>query len=464
MARRKKQTSWYSQEVKIPVRITERENKVFHFIKPIKTLTSFVLVLLLVLVQTQIFSAFETHIISVTAQIDNGIADYLVINKVYYDVDDDHGRESKNEWLELYNPTGQDINIKDWQICNREECKTIHPNVSVPPSDIFIPASGFALLSHDHSTWTLYWEVPDSVITINLGTAPDEGWLDNDADMLILKDSEDNIIDQMNWGIPDESWINYNPDVWNPGIPDVPEGNMLGRDPNGFDTNKTSDWKEFGIPVVTVIIPNGGELWWVGRTYTLEWIATNPVGDANNLSIDIYYSADSGKTWANIIIGTENDGAYDWRVPLFLNGYYVPSDNARIKVVANNSKNFIITAWDMSDEDFCPPIDYDLLTPEELEMLKEFLGEEIIVDLPDIEPIETVTPSDDGIALPDIGESIDIIAPEDDGFDLPDIEPIETVTPTEDGVARNQLTNQLTNQLINRLMMDYLMKQLKKIQ
>jgi hypothetical protein len=31
----------------------------------------------------------------------------------------------------------------------------------------------------------------------------------------------------------------------------------------------------------------------------------------------------------------------------------------------------MVENWDMSDNDFCPPIDYDLLTPEEIEMLKE---------------------------------------------------------------------------------------------
>jgi hypothetical protein len=34
-------------------------------------------------------------------------------------------------------------------------------------------------------------------------------------------------------------------------------------------------------------------------------------------------------------------------------------------------ENFMVQDWDMSDNDFCPPIDYSLLTPEKIEILKE---------------------------------------------------------------------------------------------
>jgi len=60
-------------------------------------------------------------------------------------------------------------------------------------------------------------------------------------------------------------------------------------------------------------------------------------------------------------------------VPLYIGpmgtGYYTVSSKARIKAIAHNKNNFMVNDWDMTDEDFCPPIDYELLTPEERDYL-----------------------------------------------------------------------------------------------
>lgn len=277
------------------------------------------------------------------------------INKVYYDVDAEHGIEYDNEWIEIYNQTNQEIDISGWKICDNSECDDI-------PSSDPIPAGGFALITAKDTTWD-YWQIPDKVIKIVLADGRIGNGLANDGDRVILKMPDGTEVDAMSYGTD-----NY---AFDPPAPDVEEGHILGRSPNGFDTNRASDWRDFGLPEVTVISPNGGETWYVGRTYTLQWIATNPNGEDNLLSIDIWYSRDSGKSWANIVRGTENDGAYDWRVPLFIDGYYVPSSKGRIKVVATGPENFMVQNWDMSDKDFCPPIDYGLLTPEEIELLKE---------------------------------------------------------------------------------------------
>jgi len=285
-----------------------------------------------------------------------------LINKVYYKVDEAHGREGKNEWIELYNPTEMDIELKDWTLCDSDDCGTINPKVS-------IPAKGYALISHDNSTWK-YWDVPEDVPTIHqLGGNFFE--MNATAEMLILKHPDGDIVDQMNWGEVDSTWANFNSDLWLPGVVVGADDYMLGRVPSGYDTDTPGDWRALGLPEVEVTYPNGGEKWYVGMTYGLLWTATNPNGDDSALAIDIFYSSDSGKTWGQIVADTENDGAYDWRVPLFLEDftYYVPSAKARIKVVAKGEENFMIRTWDMSDEDFCPPIDYELLTQEEIDFI-----------------------------------------------------------------------------------------------
>ncbi|MCK5510877.1 lamin tail domain-containing protein [Candidatus Parcubacteria bacterium] len=309
------------------------------------------------------FSDLERISNIVTSGIWENIADYLVINKVYYDVDDAHGREDKNEWIELFNPTDKDISIKKWEICNHNTCAKINASTT-------IEAGAYILISHDLSTWK-YWEIPDNIQTINALGGQFE--MANDADMLILKDNYGNIIDQMNWGKPNENWDNYNSNIWNPAVATTSEGNMLGRVPSGYDTDAVSDWKDLSLPTVEVLSPNGGEVWYIGHTEEIYWSAssTNESADSE-LTISLYYSNNSGRTWC-FIATTTNTGYYFFRLPLFLEDftYYVPSGNARIKVVAVGPENFMVQNSDESDKDYCPPIDYGLLTEKELEMLKK---------------------------------------------------------------------------------------------
>lgn len=126
-----------------------------------------------------------------------------------------------------------------------------------------------------------------------------------------------------------------------------------------------------GSECIQVSYPNGGEVWWVGRTHEIGWETNNPTGPNEDLKIDIYYSNDSGQSWGLIKTGVPNLGQYFWRVSLMLenNTYWVPSAKARIKLVARYS-NGEICGVDTSDADYCPPIEYELLTPEELAWLK----------------------------------------------------------------------------------------------
>lgn len=126
-----------------------------------------------------------------------------------------------------------------------------------------------------------------------------------------------------------------------------------------------------GSECIQVSYPNGGEVWWVGRTHEIGWETNNPIGYDEDLKIDIYYSNDSGQSWGLIKTGAPNLGQYFWRVSLMLenNTYWVASAKARIKLVARYS-NGEICGVDTSDADYCPPIEYDLLTLEELAWLK----------------------------------------------------------------------------------------------
>jgi len=296
----------------------------------------------------------------------------IVINKVYYKVDSKHGTDPANEWVELYNPTELPLDISNWVIADNNSS-----DVLASSSPIIIPALGFALISGTSTTWN-YWQIPSGVVKIVLADGEIGNGLDNTADMLILKDSDGNIADQMNWGLPNLSWPNYNSGVWHPGAVAALPGQMLARYPNGFDTDQASDWLVFTPPVAKMIVPNGGEVWYVAHTYELKWTAANFNGPDSDLSIDLYYSKDSGATWAAIATSTENDGSFLWKIPLSIDGYLTVSSRARIKVVATGPENFMVQDWDMSDRDFCPPVDFTALFPIERELLAQLIAQGLI--------------------------------------------------------------------------------------
>jgi RHS repeat-associated protein len=63
-------------------------------------------------------------------------------------------------------------------------------------------------------------------------------------------------------------------------------------------------------PAITVISPNGGEVWEAGSVYPVTWQSS---GDIDVVHID--YSIDNGLNWMSITPSTLNDGSYDWTVP-----------------------------------------------------------------------------------------------------------------------------------------------------
>jgi RHS repeat-associated protein len=93
-------------------------------------------------------------------------------------------------------------------------------------------------------------------------------------------------------------------------------------------------------PTVTVSAPNGGEVWGVGATKTIQWSAT---GSFNSFSISV--SRDSGATWSESIATGLSGSArsYVWRVTA------PGSTSCRIMVVGNYTGG---SASDTSDSNF----------------------------------------------------------------------------------------------------------------
>jgi hypothetical protein len=67
------------------------------------------------------------------------------------------------------------------------------------------------------------------------------------------------------------------------------------------------------VPQITVLVPNGGEIWYCDTSYTIEWISQDNVGID---SLDIHLSLDGGTTYPTHIAHiVGNDSTYEWTVP-----------------------------------------------------------------------------------------------------------------------------------------------------
>ncbi|MDD3626450.1 MAG: Ig-like domain-containing protein [bacterium] len=73
-------------------------------------------------------------------------ATYVVISQLEYDAS---GLESAGEFVELYNPTNQDINISGWDIIYKTASGTTWSPVATLPSGSTIPACGYFLVGGD---------------------------------------------------------------------------------------------------------------------------------------------------------------------------------------------------------------------------------------------------------------------------------------------------------------------------
>jgi hypothetical protein len=158
------------------------------------------------------------------------LLDHLLISEVYYDVDALHGGETANEWVELHNPTGSELNLAGLFIRDGDSFDAL-PSISISPL-------GFVILTASSTTAGL-WTFPAGVSIINLGGSIGNG-LANTSDALFLTDSASTTIDAMSYGT--------NVDGFNPALPDVNEGHSLSRTSLTSDTDTASDWEDTEAP------------------------------------------------------------------------------------------------------------------------------------------------------------------------------------------------------------------------
>ena len=124
------------------------------------------------------------------------IANYIVINEVELNPD---GEDAGNEWIELFNPTQSNTDISGWSL---HTCSNLNNEALVFPQGTLISASGFRIFTYSKQS------------------------LDNDDEMVILKDSENTELDKTI-----HMYDHFD------------DNRTWSRVPNGKDSDDKNDWR-----------------------------------------------------------------------------------------------------------------------------------------------------------------------------------------------------------------------------
>ena len=143
----------------------------------------------------------------------------LLINEIMYNP---ASNDNYNEWIELYNPTNQSINLTGWSIVDNSGKDSIEPDFDHGNGTLVIPPHSYAVIT-DHGTKAYEnFTIPDNIVSLYVDDKSIGNGLGNTGDKLILKNSLNETVDSVEWV------INYS-DV--PGAPakQIPENKTLSR-------------------------------------------------------------------------------------------------------------------------------------------------------------------------------------------------------------------------------------------
>jgi len=113
------------------------------------------------------------------------------------------------------------------------------------------------------------------------------------------------------------------------------------------DNRSGSNWDIYGQrygepPTITVISPNGEEVWWKGEVHNITW---DPgVGTGSDVKIDLYKGGtDPSNFWTTIEPTTPNNGSLSWDI-----GIETPGTDYKVKITSLSNSSY----YDFSDNYF----------------------------------------------------------------------------------------------------------------
>ncbi|UZE93591.1 MAG: lamin tail domain-containing protein [Candidatus Pacearchaeota archaeon] len=263
-------------------------------------------------------------------------ANWIVFSEVLYDA---VTPEDDNEWIELYNPTSQDIDISGWTIQDNNGTWVI-PNGTIIGTGKFI-----SIARNGTAYYNMYSLIPHlEGLTLRLA---------NSGDILRLYNAS-NEIDMVSWEDFIAGWPNY-----------ANENFSTQRQPPWQDTNTSADWTNNSIPTpVGTILSLGVDIWadtyyqeilpGINATYTIFVNNTGTSPNTFNLSVqnlnnadiaalDIYQmTLNAGETQnTTLYVSDTTPGIYNVTVTA------TDSDNSSVFDITNNITTNVTVLPDM---------------------------------------------------------------------------------------------------------------------
>jgi hypothetical protein len=158
---------------------------------------------------------------------------HIVISEVHYDTDAQHGSEPANEWIELYNGTGSDVNVGGWFIGDAAST-----SADMLPPGTMIADGGFLVITAS-STTASFWSIPAESHVVVLPNSIGGNGLANTGDAVFLSNGV-SFVDAVSYGT--------NTDAFSPSVADVASGHSIARTDPSVDTNTASDWADMTTP------------------------------------------------------------------------------------------------------------------------------------------------------------------------------------------------------------------------
>ena len=166
----------------------------------------------------------------------------LLITEVLYD----HATEPAGEWMEIYNFSGQTIDLSTFKIGDEETQGVNEGMFQFPPGSTMTDGE-VVIIANQASVFTAtYGFHPDYELVDTDPTVPDmieyAAWasgnisLSNTGDEVLLLDGGDNLIDAVSWG--SSNW------AFDPPIPGIAEGHSIERVPADQDNDDNTDWQD----------------------------------------------------------------------------------------------------------------------------------------------------------------------------------------------------------------------------
>ncbi|MBS1550640.1 MAG: lamin tail domain-containing protein [Bacteroidetes bacterium] len=171
----------------------------------------------------------------------------IVINEIMYDP-----LTNQSEWIEIYNSSGQSVNLKNWKY------KETSTTVTLSSTDLMMNPGDYFILAHDTSIYNNfgYLRTLQSNQHIKFTSSMS---LTNTGETITITDSLNNTIDA----------VSYDPDWNNPNLSDT-KGISLERINPGLASNDRSNWSSCAKP-------EGGTPGFVNSIYTQNITSTSAV-------------------------------------------------------------------------------------------------------------------------------------------------------------------------------------------